>query len=373
MPPKKPSQVHFVTGSDDAGVKRAALELAGKLAPGADAFGMERIDGAVDTVDQAIQKIREARQALLTLPFLGGSKLVWFKSVTFLKDDTVGRSESVLSELESLVSVLKEGLPEGVQFLMSAPEPDKRRSAYKELTKLGNTVLVDKPKLGFNAGEGELADWTAGQLRARGLKVSHDAVDVLAARVGLDTGQLETEIEKLLTAFDQAHEITAADVRALVPPTRESGIFEIGTAIGSRDLPLALELLDQLLYQGESAIGILLASIAPTVRNLLYVKDLMERYRIPPPAYPNAFSSHLGRIPPSETVHLPRKKDGELNTYGLGVAAVGSVHYTLAELRAGVQACASANLQLVSTQLAPRLVLSRLLIGLMARRHEVAA
>ncbi|MCX6973559.1 MAG: hypothetical protein NTZ94_04520, partial [Verrucomicrobia bacterium] len=78
MPAKKTSSsVYFIAGSDDAAVKKAASALAEKLAPGADAFGLEVIDGGVETVDAAVSQLQETLQALATLPFLGGSKLVW--------------------------------------------------------------------------------------------------------------------------------------------------------------------------------------------------------------------------------------------------------------------------------------------------------
>ena len=44
------SEVHFVTGSDEAAVRKAAMELAKELAPDADVFGLEVIDGAADNV-----------------------------------------------------------------------------------------------------------------------------------------------------------------------------------------------------------------------------------------------------------------------------------------------------------------------------------
>ena len=63
---KTSSAIHFISGSDDAAVKKAASALATKLAPGADAFGLEIIDGAVETVDVAIARTREAMQSLAT-------------------------------------------------------------------------------------------------------------------------------------------------------------------------------------------------------------------------------------------------------------------------------------------------------------------
>jgi DNA polymerase-3 subunit delta len=353
---------YFVTGSDESAVKKAAVALAAELAPGADAFGLETIDGAVDTVDAAVAKIHAASGALLTLPFLGGSKLVWLKSATFLADTVTGRSESVSNALESLCDILKSPLPEGVVFLISAPEPDKRRSAYKQLTKLCKTSLHDRPALGFGAGEEEVITWTAGKARARGLQISHEAVEVLAARVGLDSGQLDNELDKLETAFGPGHAIEAGDVRALVPATRESGIFDIGNAISARDLPLALETLSQLLRQGEKGVG-----IVPTVRNLLLVKDLLSRHKLQPPAQPQYFGSTLNKLSAADIDHLPRKKDGTLNAYPLGIAARNSVHYTAAELHRAFQGCADANLQMVTSQASDEVVLTRLLAGFMTR------
>lgn len=360
-------QSTFITGSDEAAVKKAAVALAAEIAPGADAFGLETIDGAVDTVDAATSKIHETCQALQTMPFLGGTKLVWLKSATFLADSVTGRSETVLSALEGLCELLKESLPPGVKFLMSAIEPDKRRSAYKQLTKFCKTVLHDKPDLGFRTGEEEIVSWTASKVHERGLKISHEAVEVLTARIGLDSGQLDNELDKIETAFGPGHPIEARDIRALVPATRESGIFDIGNAIAARDLPLALETLSQLLRQRESGIGILLASIVPTVRNLLVVKDLLHRHRLQPPSQPQFFASMLNRLKPADIEHLPRKKDGTLNTYPLGIAARNSVHYTSAELFRAMQGCASANLQMVTSQAGDEVILTRLLMGFMLR------
>ena len=90
--PAKASPIHFVTGSDEAAVRKAASALARELAPGADVFGLEIIDGAVDTADAAVKCVQKTIQALLTLPFLGGSKLVWLKNASFLADSVAGRS-----------------------------------------------------------------------------------------------------------------------------------------------------------------------------------------------------------------------------------------------------------------------------------------
>ena len=170
-------------------------------------------------------------QSLLTLPFLGGSKLVWLKNASFFADSVAGRSESVLVALEKLCGILISGFPDGVSFLLSAPLADKRRAAFRSLSKLAATQIHDLPDLGFRGDEEAIVEWTTSRVRERDLQLDSDALEILAARVGLDTLQLESELEKLETAFGNARPVTADDVRILVPQTREGGIFDLSEAV----------------------------------------------------------------------------------------------------------------------------------------------
>lgn len=360
--PKADTGIHFVTGSDEAAVKKAATDLAARLAPSDDPFAIETIDGAVPTVDEAVDRIHSAIEALLTVPFFGGAKLVWLKSATFLADSVTGRSDSVTGAMEKLLAVLEKGLPDGVRFLLSAIDPDKRRSAYKTLGKIATVHLHDKPDFGWGATEADVVNWVADRATEAGLRLDSEAAAVLAARIGAETRQLASELEKLALAFPGAAPLTAEQVRELVPTTRAGGIFDLSNALAKRDLPLCLRTLRQLLRQGENGVGILLAAVMPTVRNLLVVKDLLVTHRLSPPAQPQFFAGTLNKLPAAAVAHLPRKKDGTLNAYPLGIAAANSARYTLPELQAGFAACARANRDLVTTQVGEEVVLSRLLV-----------
>jgi len=368
MPDKKQrSAVYFISGSDEAEVKTKAAALAVELAPGADAFSLEKIDGSTETVDAALGKIHETCQALQTLPFLGSAKLIWLKSATFFADSVMSRSESVLDALAHLCAVVEAGLPDGITLLVSAPEADKRRAAYKSFLKFGISSIHDRPEIRFGGSEDEVITWIASRVRDRGLTCSPQALEALASRVGLDTRRLNTELDKLETSFGVSHTIELVDVCALVPATRESGIFDVANAISARDLPLALETLDQLFRQGERGVGILLAAIMPTIRNLLFVKDLLRKHKLQASAQMNSFTAALNRLDPEEIDHLPRKKDGTLNTYPLYLAARSASHFTSTELRRAFRQCADANLQFVTSQTSESVILSRLLVGLMGR------
>jgi len=361
----KTANIHAIVGSDEARVKREAAELAQKLAPAeAGEFGLETIDGAADNVDGAANAIRSTIAALQTLPFFGGGKVVWLKSANFLSDDVRGKSANVLEPLEELGELLSSGLPNDVTFLVNAIDPDKRRSFYKTLTKLAEIQVFDEPDLNRSGWEENAGEIVRAEAKKRGLKFEDEALELFVLCTGGDSGVVANELEKL-ALYAPEGAITVDQVRALVPISRAAVIFELGNALARRDATLALSLVRDLLDQGEKAIGILLATILPTVRNLLLAKDLMERHRLPRPQAPFSFISTLNRLPTKETEHLPRKKDGTVSGYALGIAAMNAHRFETNQLVRGMEACLQANLELVTTQLDHELVLTEVVVKLL--------
>ncbi len=367
-----PSRIHAVVGSDESEVKRVAAELAATLTPpDTGDFGLEIIDGAADNAEQAATRIRNTVEALQTLPFFGG-KLVWLKSATFLGDGVTAGSATVLGALEELRDVLEAGLGESITFLLSAPGIDKRRSFYKALSKQAELQVFDRLDSSRGGWEEEATEMVRERARRRGLTFAGDALDSFVLLTGGDTRQVENELEKLDLYLGESRKVEASHVTEMVPISRAGVIFELSNALAARDLARALHLVKRLLDQGESAIGILLVAMIPTVRNLLVTKDLMERHRMPRPSAPFSFISALNRLPAAATSHLPRKKDGTINGYSLGLAAQQAHAFSVPQLIAGLEACLEANLQLVSSSLDHELVLTEVVVKLLGRKEAVA-
>lgn len=357
-------QIHAVLGSDDAEVKRVAKEMSEALTPpGGGDFACDLIDGAAAHAEDAATRIRQTIDALLTFPFFGGEKLVWLKNANFLADNVLGRSAAVLEALEALLATLEKGLPEGIRFLLSAGEVDKRRSFYKAFSKLAQVQVfdvLDTSKAGWEEQAVELARSLA---HTRGVSLQEDALELLAVRTGGDRRTLLSELEKLaLYTADSGGTVREADVHLLVPVTASTGIFELGNVLAARNTHRALALLDQLLLQQESPIGILLVAVIPTFRNLLAVKDVMERYKLSRPAQPFFFGKTLEKLPPEATEHLPRKKDGSINAFALGIAAQHAHRYSLRELRAAQRLILETNVALVSSGGDPAGVLRQMVV-----------
>jgi DNA polymerase-3 subunit delta len=392
------ANIYTVVGSDEAEVKRAAAELAQKLVPNdAGDFGLEIIDGVADHADQAAARIRSAIEALQTLPFFGSTKVVWLKNANFLGDDIKARSSTVQSALEELSDLIESGLGDGVTLLISATEVDKRRSFYKTLVKRSELQVFDRLDSRRAGWEEEATEIVLGRAKKRKLEFDESALELFVLLTGGDTRQIENELEKIdiycssrvhpvrpggtpaksdtagkmpasPTARTAVPRVTVEIVRELVPLSRAGVIFELGNALSVRDLELALMLVRRLLEQGEKALGILLAAIIPTIRNLLLAKDLMEQHGIRRPHSPFQFIAAMNRLPAKAIEHLPRKKDGSINAYGLAIAAQHANQFETDRLIEAMRACLDANVKLVTTQLDHELILTEVVVKLLGRK-----
>ncbi len=414
------ANIYAVVGSDEAEVKRVATELATNLTPpGAGDFGLEVIDGAADNAEQAAARIRSAIEALQTLPFFGSTKVVWLKNANFLGDDPKARAVAVQSALEQLSELLDGGFDSGVTFLISATEVDKRRAFYKMLVKRAELQVFDRLDSGRAGWEEEATEIVRLRAKKRKLQFDDDALDLFVLLTGGDTRQIENELEKIdiycsagfqpacrtdssrgepvgragvspaesrsagspprvrpvadrtpagSTAKMVVPRVTVDLVRELVPLSRSGIIFELSDALAMRDLELALTLVRRLLDQGES---ILLAAVVPTIRSLLLAKDLVERHRLPRPHSPFQFISAINRLSVKATEHLPRKKDGSINAYALGIAAQHTNHFETNQLINAMRACLSANVQLVTTQLDHELILTEVVVKLLGSARKL--
>jgi DNA polymerase-3 subunit delta len=360
------ANTYAVVGSDEAEVKHVAAELAEKLTPSdAGDFGLEVIDGAADNAEQAVARISSAIEALQTLPFFGSTKVVWLKNANFLGDDAKARSAVLQSALEELTDVIDNGVGGGVTLLISATEVDKRRLFYKTLMKRAELQVFDRLDSARAGWEEAATEIVLGRAKKRKLKFDEAALELFVLLTGGDTRQIDNELEKIDTFLGKERTVDVEIVRELVPLSRAGVIFELSNALSARDLELALTLVRRLLEQGESAVGILLAAIVPTIRNLLLAKDLMEQHGIRRPHSPFQFIAAMNRLPAKSTEHLPRKKDGSINAYGLAIAAQHADHFDRNQLVDAMRACLDANAKLVTTQLDHELILMEVAVKLL--------
>ncbi len=373
MPAKAKSatspNIWAIVGTDELKVKEAAQQLTRQLVPPeAGDFGLEVVDGAADNVDHAERIIYRVLEDLQTMPFFGGDKVVWLKSATFLADNVTGRSTRTLEGLEKLGKLLLEGLPENTKFILTATDVDKRRSFYNVLKKATNLEVFDVIDTSKQGWEGLVMRLVEDRAEEYQMRFEPAALELFVMLAGEHTQQIDNELAKLDLYVGKDRAVTPDDVRMIVSQTKNGIIWDLGDAIGARQLPRALKVLEQLLHQGENAIGILLAAIVPRVRNLFQARELAEVYGVKNiSSYPSYVQS-LERLPEEIREGLPMKKDGTgINGFPLFLAAKEMGKYTALELRAALEECLKANRRLVTTALDHDVVLNQLLIRILSQ------
>jgi DNA polymerase-3 subunit delta len=366
MPAAATRTIYLLGGDDEFSIKEAAARLAATLAPKAGGeFATEIIEGDAPNQDAALQLLARVREALFSGGlFGGGQKLVWWKNTDLLADNVTTRGEAVKEALGDLAERLKRGLPDGTRLLISAIGLDRRRAAYKTIEKLGEVRLFEAPDPEKQAGQDQIAEFLQQRLKAEGKKMTAQAADAFLHLVAPTHRELANELEKLFVYVGARTEITAADVRAIVSPSRQAVMWELTDALGMRRLPAALRALEQLLAQGEQPIRIVMMLVGQ-FRLMLLARDLAERKVLVPRDGPGGNFEYVKayeKLPATATAHLPRTKEGQLpNGWRLYRCALGAKHFTSSELIRALDLLLEAHLQLVSTQLDQRLVLEETL------------
>ncbi|MCX6879538.1 MAG: hypothetical protein NTW21_37900 [Verrucomicrobia bacterium] len=370
--PKSTGNCFAVIGSDEGEVRAHALLLYHELTGGNDdGFTHETIDGIADNSDSAYGICASTIQALLTIPMFGGDKVVWLRNANFLADSVTGRSQRTEDGVESLRATLERGLPPGVKFLLTAQGVDKRRTFWKFIEKTAAVQVFDLIDTSRDGWTDQVASLVTKRGHELGLDFTADALALFVLLAGEATQQIANELEKLdLFLGPQRREVTTEDVRQIVPLSRAAAVFEIGQTIQQGDVARAIQLIDQQLGANESAIGIMRASIIPTVRNLFMAKLIVEKFKVASGNY-GAFAGGLNRLPEAERAWLPQKKDGSgVNVFPIFLCVAMAANFELEGLQKVLEATLKADQALVTTGLDHRLILHRLIAEVAAARNS---
>ncbi len=360
----------LICGDDDYTVKQRARQLYEQWCGEAGGMDHEIVDAVAGNGQEALKRLGRLHEALQTLPFFGGAKIVWFKDCTFLGDDRTSASAAVTAALGELAETLKSFRWDGVRLLISGGKPDKRRSFFKTVEKLGTVEL-------FVALSSDDRDWAARAesealrvIRAGGKTIGAEATAELVTRVGPNLRALASEAEKLLLYVGDRSEILLEDVQLLTTRQKLAQAFALGEALGERNLGKLMRVLDQELWEiragidrKKSEIG-LLYGLLSKIRALLMLKDLRQRGILKPARDYSAFKVQLERIPPGAVPEDRRFNPLAGHPFVLFQAMRHTDNYELPELIRAMSVLLQANVQLVSSSLDEAMVLQKALIDI---------
>ena len=354
------SNIHVIVGTDEGMVRDQAQKLWRALTKDdVNGFNHEVVEGNALKVDDALNIIGQLIQALMTYSMFG-EKVVWLRNATFFGSDRTSESESVLNEVISLTKQLEKGLPQGVQLIISADKIDKRRGFWKFLEKNAELQVHDRIDMSQQGWEEQVAALVTNKAREVGLEFEDEAMELFVNLAGEATQQIVNELEKLFLYLGDRKLVTVEDVRLMVPLSREGVIFETGRALQAGDAARAIELIDEQMEMGESAVAIIRAAIIPTVRNLFMARIVLDLTKSSGRNY-NEFQTAVSRLPAEKKAWLPMKKSGDgYNIYPIFLSAQGAQSFTLKNLETIMHATARADKMLVTTGLDERMILHRL-------------
>ena len=378
MPPAVTSapSVSLVCGDDDFGVKQRARALYQQWGEELGGMDHEIIDASVNNSSEALRALAKLHEALQTLPFFGGAKVIWFQSCNFLDDDRTAKAKDVVAALAELAQTLKAFRWDGVRLLLSAGKVDKRKTLFKTLEKLG-------PVESFAALSMETKDWgvkaesaAAKQLRALKKNISDEALAQLVALVGPNLRDLANEVEKLTLYVGSRADIEVADVDAVVTRHKHARAFALADAVGNRDLPRVLRTLDEELWEmqfdkNKSEIGLLYGVISK-VRSMIFLKEMIAAKWVQPEADYGRFKSQLERVPADAFSEDRRFNPLAMHPFALHNSLPQARRYTSAELVRAMDLLLRANRRLVTSGLDESLVLQQTLTEIV-RKNELAA
>jgi len=215
------------------------------------------LDGKTITFDEFIRQI-------LAMPFLAKSRLVIVENIMRGKKSAV--SGDILEKIpEALVKVPKST----VLVFVEEGVPDRRLALFKKLNQPGQVqefkLLEPEP----------LRRWIKKEVENRGGAIDSAVISKLAEYIGNDLWRMTNEIDKLATYNLQ---LTTENIELLVNPQVQANIFNLIDQTARKNLSQATKELYKLLTHGEHELYIL-TMIIYQYRNLLIIKDLMERIK----------------------------------------------------------------------------------------------
>lgn len=355
----------LICGEDDFAVKEKAQQLFSTWSAEIGGMDHEIIDASVSNSGEALNVLGKAREALQTLPFFGGGKVVWLKNCNFFGEERAASAAAVTETLADLGDLLKNFSWNGtVRLLLSAGKVDKRKSFYKTLSKIGTVEICAGLSLEDKDWADQAERFALNELKERGKRISHDALSELVLRVGPNLRGLATECEKLSLYVGKQDSIRLDDVQLIVSQTKNAKAFALGEALGERNLPRVLKTLDEELWSmgmdsQRSEIGLLYGLISK-IRGILFIKELLAQKLLKPTDDFFRFKSQFESLPKDL---LPEGSPlASMNPYPLFRAMQQQKNYSREELVNAMSLLLKCNQQLFFSSLDRGLILQQTLI-----------
>lgn len=227
-------------------------------------FNLDIIDGKETMLDQLISSIE-------TLPFMDDRKIVIVKDFELLK----GKKKNFTDSDEKYLIEHLDNIPDStVLVFIVYGDVDKRKSLVKKIDKNGIVFNCDK------LSDMDLFKWVKKKFEAKNVIIDNPQIMYFIEQEGYrdkssekTLSDLENEINKISSFVGKGNKVSNEVIDKLSQKKVENDIFKLIDYIGEKNSSNAMKILNDMIYEGESVLGIF-AMIARQFKVVMQVRQL---------------------------------------------------------------------------------------------------
>lgn len=203
------------------------------------------IDGNnLDNIDEIINSCE-------TLPFMSDKRIVEIYNFKLISQ---GKSNKVTTIAKELKEYLK-NMPESTILIMHYPLKTDREKPSKSFDYIANLKNVYASKLEKLKGL-ELSSSVKQMFFERNKKISISNLNYFCSLIDNNMNIIENEVEKLCS-YTYDRDITKEDINLMLPQKKANDIFNLVDLLSKKDFNKACDILNELIYKGETEFRIL--------------------------------------------------------------------------------------------------------------------
>lgn len=211
----------------------------------------------LNIIDMDEKGVVDITNACETMPFLAQRRLVIVKNFPF-----AGAKKGV-ALLDKLIEYIKNVSSSTCLIFVNKGQVDSRVSLFTAIKKHGTVVEFSI----FTQDEAKR--WITSTLRKNGKTMDMATIQYLIFLVGTRIGDLNNELQKLISFRIEDSKIRTEDIDQLVVPNQENNVFGLIDCIGRKNIGEAVLRLQKLISQGENIFSLFAMTAKQLRMNLL--------------------------------------------------------------------------------------------------------
>ena len=203
------------------------------------------------------KKAADVVDVIETLPMMSPYRLVIVKEAHLIKE----------KDWDLLKKSMDKGLSQTVIVFVHEAKFDKRKKIFKWISSETQVIELVTPY------ENQVPVWIHYMAQKNGLTLDQGAALQLLHLVGVDLIEINNEILKLKNFYqDQKSKLEIDDILKVVSKKRIESVFDLTNAVAMGQKPLSLQLLSDLLDQGQNEVGV----VSLISRHMRILKKILE-------------------------------------------------------------------------------------------------